>query len=182
MSAPSTILRSNPTYLTPSGKGEGVPEPTGETPPKKAREAPRHSTKHYRVTIYRAEALAKTFPSLSEVEIRECLEGAPLRQAVGLINWAERCNPLAPYKPLRNWAKKNRSGFYSEDVRRIDNNENYRRCMLYIRRKESEMLESGGRALFHGEREALTRGYYAPRYRAETEDALSYAAGARQAG
>lgn len=51
--------------------------------------------------------------------------------------------------------------------------------MLYIRRKENEMLDKTGRTLFHREREALAQDYYAPRYRAETEDALTYAASER---
>lgn len=156
-----------------------VPVKNPEKKPKKAR----HSTKHYRVNIDRAETLSGTFPSLSTVEIRECLEGAPLKQAVGLINWAERCGPLDPYKPLRNWAKKNRCGFYSQKVKQIDNNEHYLRCMLYIRRKEEKMLTDQGRGLFQKEREQLAQLYYAPRYRAETTEALSYASSEqRQAG
>ena len=75
--------------------------PSAKTRPKK-----KHSTAHYRVDAERAEILARHFPSLSEIEIRECLEGAPLKQAVSLINWAERKNPANPYKPLRNWARK----------------------------------------------------------------------------
>ena len=130
-------------------------------------EKKKHSTAHYRVDVNRAEILASNFPQLSEVEIRECLEGVPLKQAVGLIQWAMRCDPLKPYKPLKPWAKLHEKGFYSREIRKLDSAEHYRRCMLYIRRKDEEKLATSGRRLLQRERVELAQSYYAPRYRAE---------------
>ena len=140
---------------------------TRQTPVKPGPEKRKHSTAHYRVDVHRAEILASNFTALSEAEIRECLEGESLKQAVGLIHWALRRDPLHPYKPLKNWAKRNEKGFYSREVRKLDSAEHYKRCMQYIRRKDEERLATTGRELLPHEREELARGYYAPRYRAE---------------
>ena len=149
---------------TPSAKDH---EQSDTNPPAKSPAKRTHSTAHYRVDVNRAEILASNFPQLTEVEIRECLEGSPLKQAVGLINWAVRCNPLKPYKPLKNWAKLHEKGFYSPDIRRLDSTEHYRRCMNYIRRKDEEKLATSGRRLLQRERVDLAQNYYAPGYRAE---------------
>jgi hypothetical protein len=117
--------------------------------------------------VDQAEILASNFTALSEIDIRECLEGAPFKQAVGLIQWAERCNPPNPYKPLKNWAKLHKKGFYSPEIRRLDSTDHYKRCMLYIRRKDEEKLATSGRRLLQRERVELAQNYYAPRYRAE---------------
>lgn len=127
----------------------------------------KHSTAHYREDVDRAGILASNFTGLSEVEIRECLEGSPLKQAVGLIHWAIRCDPLNPYKPLKNWAKLHQKGFYSPEIRRLDSTQHYKRCVLYIHRKDEEKLATAGRRLFQRERVELAQNYYAPRYRAE---------------
>lgn len=159
-----------------------MPSPTTTTeqkntaaPKKDPKKATRkHSTAHFRVDIKRAQILATNHPDLSVVEIRECLEGAPLKQAVNLIHWAERRNPNNPYKPLKNWAKRNQAGFYSPTVRGLDSNDHYQRCMLFIRDAEEKMLQTSGRNLLPRERENLAWEYYAPRYRAEMTEAAKF--------
>lgn len=148
----------------PTAKGHKQPvnNPRKRTPAKRT-----HTTAHYRVDVNRAEILASNFPQLTEVEIRECLEGSPLKQAVNLIHWALRSDPLKPYKPLKNWAKLHEKGFYSPEIRKLDSSEHYRRCMQYICRKDEEKLASAGRSLSQRERADLAQNYYAPGYRAE---------------
>ena len=124
------------------------------------------STVHVRVTIDLAEILEKQFVEFSVVEIRECLEGEPLKQAVEILNWALDASPKKPYRALRAWARKNRKGFYSPALRKTDTNEEYRLYMLYLRRKGRENEDRGYGSLLPSEIESLTRRYYAPEYRA----------------
>ena len=148
-------------YILTIHKTPGTPTPQRE----------RHSTAHVRVTTERAEILARQFPDFSVVEIRECLEGEPLKQAIGLLNWAlekEAATPdrTSPYRTLRFWARKNGKGFYSAALLKGDARETYRRYKLYLRRKEEEKLRRGGGSLLPSEIERLTRWFYAPESRA----------------
>ena len=156
-------------------KTAGTPTPQKE----------RYSTAHVRVTIERAEILAKQFQDFSVVEIRECLEGEPLKQAIGLLNWAlekEAASPdrtapyratpyratyrTTPYRTLRSWARKNGKGFYSAALLKEDTHETYRRYKLYLRRKEEVKLGRGQGFLLPSEIEDLARMFYAPESRA----------------
>ena len=147
-------------------KTAGTPTPQKE----------RYSTAHVRVTIERAEILAKQFSAFSVVEIRECLEGEPLKQAIGLLNWAREKDPATPcqttpyritlYRTLRSWARKNGKGFYSAALLKEDARETYRRYKLYLRRKEEEKRRRGQGSLLPSEIEDLTRMFYAPESRA----------------
>ena len=120
------------------------------------------------------------------MEIRECLEGEPLKQAIGLLNWAlekdaaspdrtapDRVTPhratpyrATPYRTLRSWARKNGKGFYSAALLKEDAHETYRRYKLYLRRKEEVKLRRGGGSLLPSEIEDLARMFYAPESRA----------------
>ena len=145
--------------MTTTGTLPISPSTTGEG-------SARHSTVHVRVTIDRAEILENQFVEFSVVEIRECLEGEPLKQAVEILNWALDASPKKPYRALRAWARKNAKGFYSPALRKTDANEEYRLYMLYLRRKGRENEDRGRGSLLPSEIEALTRRYYAPEYRA----------------
>ena len=53
----------------------------------KAEKAARKSTRGFRVDVRRAEYLQTLYP-FDAVEIRECLEGEPVKKAIGLMTWA----------------------------------------------------------------------------------------------
>lgn len=146
---------------------------TLDHPPTEAVSAtePRRSTAHYRVDIYRAEILERQFPAFDAVMIRECLEGAPVKQAVALLDWAQRKSPKNPYRALRAWARRNRKGFYRprRDPDRPGADETYRLYLGYMRHKEEEKRQRDGRVLTTSEIERLTREFYAPEYRAASE-------------
>ena len=165
-----TIRKAPPERaLLPSGTESSAQSATAADTPASHRE--RHSTVHVRVNIERAEILARQFPDFSVVEIRECLEGEPLKQAIGLLNWtlkkdAATPDRTSPYRTLRSWARKNGKGFYSAALLKGDATETYRRYKLYLRRKEEVKLRRGQGSLLPSEIEGLTQMFYAPESRA----------------
>ena len=128
----------------------------------------RTSTRHYVVNDRRAEILASQFEGVfSAADIREALEGEPVKKALGLLEWAAK--KRLPTKTLRNKAKKDGLGYYRPRHRRPDAAEEYRRCMALVRRKQEESREKRGCPLSPEELDDLTREFYAPMYRAQLE-------------
>ena len=135
-----------------------------ETPPRK-------STRAYVVNDRRAEILAGHFPGIfSAGDVRECLEGEPVKKGLGLLEWAAK--KRRPRRALRDKAKKDGLGHYRPRDRgsgKPDASEEYRRYMAFVGRKQEESLKARGRPLFPRELEDLAREFYAPEYRAELE-------------
>ena len=79
--------------------------------------------------------------------------------------------PGEPVQTLEELGPEKQPGFLLPELKRLDSAEHYRRCMLYIRRKDAEKQQEAGRPLFQREREDLARAFYAPRYRSELREA-----------
>ncbi len=125
-------------------------------------------TRHHVVDDRRAEILAARFEGVfSAVDIREALEGEPVEQALGLLE--RSAGKRLPMKALRAKAKKDRLGYYRPRNQRPDAAEEYRRYLAFVRRKQEESRKGRGRSLSRGELDSLTREFYAPMHRAQTE-------------
>lgn len=150
-------------------------EEGNEKRPHKTRNAKmRKSTRGYVVNDRRAEILAGHFPGVfSAADIRECLEGEPVKKALGLLEWATKRR--RPGQALRDKAKKDGLGHYrSRKTRdrgsgRLDASEEYRRYMAFVERKQEESFKQRGRHLFPRELEDLAQEFYAPEYRSDLE-------------
>lgn len=129
------------------------------------------STRGYVVNDRRAEILAGDFPGVfNAADVRENLQGEPVKKALGLLEWAAR--KRNPRKALRDKAKKDGLGHYRPRggrSPRSDASEEYRRYMAFIERKQEESLKRRGRSLLSRELEDLAQEFYAPEYRADLE-------------
>lgn len=148
-------------------------DPTNERPDPaaagggQAEKAARKSTRGFRVDVRRAEYLQTLYP-FDAVEIRECLEGEPVKKAIRLMTWALEKAPARPYFKLRDWARRNEKGFYSPELLRRDAGEVYREFLAYAEAKRAENEERTGRSsLSPAELEDAARIFYAPRTRAD---------------
>lgn len=133
---------------------------------------PRRSTRDYVVNDRRAEILAGHFGGIFEVgDIRENLDGEPVKKALGILEWAVR--KPHPLRALQNKAKKDGLGHHRPRQTRSrrsgnsDASEEYRRYMAFVERKQKESLKQRGRSLFPRELEGLAQEFYAPEYRAD---------------
>ena len=130
--------------------------------------APRRSTRDYTVDVYRAEAVADLYDDFDTVMVREIFEGQPVKKAIRLILWARQKAPANPYRKLRDWARRNGTGFYCGEILRRDAGEVYREFLAYAETKRARLEERTGRArLTQDEIEELARTFYAPRTRAD---------------
>ncbi|MGB3634999.1 MAG: hypothetical protein WA982_13225 [Rubrobacteraceae bacterium] len=132
------------------------------------------STRSYVVNDRRAEILAGHFPGVfSAGDVRERLEGEPVKKGLGLLEWAAK--KRRPKQALRDKAKKDGLGHYRPRGARdggsskSDVSEEYRRYMAFVERKQEESVKQRGRFLLSGELEDLAREFYAPEYRADLE-------------
>lgn len=122
------------------------------------------------VNLYRAEGIAAALaeairgPALGVVQIRECLEGEPVGEALERIRWAMRC--ARPYRALRIWARKEGRGLYRTERRQEPTLKDRKAFLRYAARKETVL----GRELSRREIERLASRFYSPARIAELSE------------
>lgn len=149
-----------------NGQVSGAVAAKAET--KTQAEAPNKSTRHFKVNRTRARTLAGMYADFDEVCIRETLEGFPVKGAINLLIWATAKAPNNPYKKLRDWARKNGKGHYSETLLKKPSAEVYGEYMAALEEERSRVESVTGRErLTREEIDRVTQEVYAPRSRAE---------------
>lgn len=130
------------------------------------------------VDLYRAEGIAAALvgavsiadngAALGVVQIRECLEGEPVGEALERIRWAMGCT--RPYRALRTWAREEGRGLYRTERRQEPTLKDHKTFLRYAAWKENAL----GQELSRKEIERLASRFYSPARIAELSELSEY--------